>query len=60
MVRIAIEFTDKEAKLIKTWIRRSIYEDYYKRVMECYKSEEENKNNAYDCLYAFQKIEEQL
>ena len=54
---LILEFTEKELKLIHTWIRRSIWEDYLKRIAECGWTDEEIRNKTEQCIDAFRKIQ---
>lgn len=55
-MKITIEITDKETKLIHTWIRRSIFEDYFIRIADCTMTEEQARNTTYDAIDAFSTI----
>lgn len=59
-MKITIELTDHEAKLIHTWIRRSIFEDYFNRIADCTMTEEQAKNETYNTIYAFQEIQTKI
>ena len=56
-IKIELEFTEHEAKLIHTWIRRSIFEDYFNRIADCTMTEDKAKNETYNTIYAFQEIQ---
>ena len=56
-IKIEVELTEHEAKLIHTWIRRSIFEDYFNRIADCTMTEDEAKNETYNTIYAFQEIQ---
>ena len=56
-IKIELEFTKHEAKLIHTWIRRSIFEDYFKRIADYTMTEDQAKNETYNTIYAFQEIQ---
>ena len=55
-IKLKIELTEKELKLIHTWIRRSIWEDYLKRIAECGWTDEQVRNETEQCIEAFGKI----
>lgn len=56
-IKIELELTEHEAKLIHTWIRRSVWEDYWDRIQDCTMTEEQAKNETYNTIYAFQDIQ---
>lgn len=56
-IKIELEFTEHEAKLIHTWIRRSIFEDYFKRIVECTMTDEQADSETYRTMFAFQEIQ---
>lgn len=56
-IKIEIELTEHEAQLIHTWIRRSIFEDYFNRIADCTMTEDKAKNETYNTIYAFQEIQ---
>jgi hypothetical protein len=55
-MKIELELTDQEARLIHTFIRRSIYEQYFRNMAEAGDTEEEAKNRTYDAIQAVEKI----
>ena len=59
-MEIKIKLTDHEASLIHTWIRRSIYEDYFNRIAECTMTEEQARDETYNTIYAFQEIRDAI
>ena len=59
-IKIEVELTEHEAKLIHTWIRRSIFEDYFNRIADCTMTEDEAKNETYNTIYAFQEIQKAI
>lgn len=56
-IKIEVELTEHEAQLIHTWIRRSIFEDYFNRIADCTMTEDKAKNETYNTIYAFQEIQ---
>ena len=56
-IKIEVELTEHEAQLIHTWIRRSIFEDYFERIADCTMTEDQAKNETYNTIYAFQEIQ---
>lgn len=56
-IKIEIELSEHEAQLIHTWIRRSIFEDYFNRIADCTMTEDKAKNETYNTIYAFQEIQ---
>ena len=59
-MKFTINLSEKEAKLVCTWIRRSIWEDYEKRIEECGYNTEENRERIYDTIGAFASIKDEL
>lgn len=59
-MKFTINLSEKEAKLVCTWIRRSIWEDYEKRIEECGYNTEENRNRIYDTIGAFSSIRDKI
>lgn len=55
-IKLELEFTEKELKLIHTWIRRSIWEDYLARIAESGWTDEQIRNETEQCIMAFQDI----
>lgn len=55
-IELKLEFTEKELKLIHTWIRRSIWEDYLKRIEESGWTYEQIRNETEQCIMAFMEI----
>ena len=55
-IELKIELTEKEMKLIHTWIRRSIWEDYLARIAECGWTDEQIRNETEQCIMAFAEI----
>ena len=56
-IELKLEFTEKELKLIHTWIRRSIWEDYLRRIAESGWTDEQIRNETEQCIMAFQEIQ---
>lgn len=56
-LEIKLKLSLHEAKLIHTWIRRSIFEDYFNRIADCTMTEDQAKNETYNTIYAFQEIQ---
>lgn len=59
-MEIKIKLTDHEAGLIHTWIRRSIYEDYYNRIADCNMNEEQARDETYNTINAFLEIRDAI
>ena len=55
-----IMLSDKAARLICTFIRRSIFEQYERNMSECGFTPERNKQITYDTIYVFQNLREQI
>lgn len=59
-MKIQLDLTDREARLICTFIRRSIYEQYERNMYECGMSREEASNVISDTVYAFDTVRDQI
>lgn len=55
-MKIEIELTDRQASLIHTFIRRSIYEQFYRNMAEASDTKEEAENRTYDTIHAVELI----
>lgn len=55
-----INLTIEEARLIRLWVRRAIYEQYERNMYEAGLSKEETTNKTYDCINAFNTLDEEL
>lgn len=55
-----INLTIEEARLIRLWVRRAIYEQYERNMYEAGMSKEETRNKTYDCICAFNTLDEEL
>jgi len=55
-MKIELELTDREASLIHTFIRRSIYEQFLRNMTEASDTKEEAENRTYDTIHAVEKI----
>lgn len=53
---IELELSDREAILIHTFIRRSIYEQYLRNMAEAGDTPEETENRTYSTIHAMEKI----
>ena len=56
-IKLDITLTDREAKLVHTFIRRSIFEQYERNMTECGFSYQENQDRIYDTIGAFNAIQ---
>ena len=55
-----IMLTEKDARLICTFIRRSIFEQYERNMSEAGFTPEQNKQITYDTIDAFVDLREQI
>lgn len=55
-MQIELELTDLEARLIHTFIRRAIYEQFYRNMAEAGDTKEEAENRTYNTIHAMEKI----
>lgn len=55
-MKIELELTDQEASLIHTFLRRAIYEQFYRNMAEAGDTKEEATNRTYSTIYAMDKI----
>lgn len=55
-----IMMTGKSARLICTFIRRSIFEQYERNMSEAGFTQEQNKQITYDTIDAFNDLREQI
>lgn len=55
-MKIEIELTERQANLIHTFIRRSIYEQFYRNMAEAGDTKEEAENRTYDTIHAVELI----
>jgi hypothetical protein len=59
-MKIELELTEKEAKLIHTFIRRSCFEQYARNMDEAGASKEETESKAYATIEAFAGIRDAI
>lgn len=59
-MKIQIELNEKDIKLIRTFVRRSIYEQYERNMAECGMSQQEIRDVTYDTITAFNDLSDQL
>ena len=57
---LSVELTKREASLIHTFIRRSIFEQYLRNMQEASDTEEQAKNRAYETIEAFASIRDAI
>lgn len=57
---VTFELTEREARLILTFIRRSCFEQYYRNMNECGFTEQENKNISYETIEAFANVRDAI
>lgn len=57
---LSVELTKREASLIHTFIRRSIFEQYERNVNEAGDTDEQTKNRAYETIEAFASIRDAI
>ena len=55
-MKIELELTEQEARLIHTCLRRSIYEQYFRNMAEAGDTKKQAENRTYSTIYAFDKI----
>ena len=55
-----IRLNEKDARLICTFIRRSIFEQYERNMSEAGFTPEQNKQITYDTIEAFDDLREQI
>ena len=55
-----IMLTEEAARLICTFIRRSIFEQYERNMIEAGFTQEQNKQITYDTIDAFNDLREQI
>lgn len=59
-MKVELELTEKEARLIHTFIRRSSFEQYERNMAEAGDKDEESKTRAYDTISAFAGIRDAI
>lgn len=59
-MKITIDLTDKQAKLIHTCIRRQIFETYIQPMYEANDTKEDTENRIYDTIEAMYKIKDAI
>ena len=59
-MKIKIELTTKEAILINTFIRRSIFEQFERNMFQCGDTREQTVNRAYATIEAFSIIQDAI
>ena len=59
-MKFNINLSIDEARLIRLWIRRSIYEQYERNMNEAGLTKDETRNKSYDCISAFNTLDEEL
>lgn len=57
---LSVELTKREASLIHTFIRRSIFEQYERNMNEAGDTDEQTKNRAYETIEAFASIRDAI
>lgn len=55
-MQITLELTETESKLIHTFIRRSIFEDYIRPMLESGDTKEQTTDRVYNTISAMEKI----
>lgn len=55
-MKIELELTNEEAHLIHTFIRRSIFEQFFRNMAEAGDTKEEAENRTYATIHAMEKI----
>ena len=55
-----IKLSIEEARNIRTFIRRAIYEQYERNMEDCSSTKEENENRIADTIIAFENLNDQL
>lgn len=55
-MQITLELTETESKLIHTFIRRSIFEDYIRPMQESGDTKEQTTDRVYNTIFAMEKI----
>lgn len=55
-----IKLSIEEARNIKTFINRTIYEQYERNMKDCYSTKAENDNRIADTIIAFEELRDQL
>lgn len=55
-MQITLELTETESKLIHTFIRRSIFEDYIRPMQESGDTKEQTTDRVYNNISAMEKI----
>jgi hypothetical protein len=55
-MQITLELTETESKLIHTFIRRSIFEDYIRPMQESGDTKEQTTDRVYNTISAMEKI----
>lgn len=59
-MKITFDVTEREARLIHTFIRRSCFEQYYRNMSEAGDDLEKANNRAYDTINAFCSIRDAI
>ncbi len=59
-MKVVLELTERESSLIRTFIRRSIFEQYERNMREAGDTDEQAKNRAYETIEAFASIRDAL
>ena len=59
-MKVTLQLTDREARLILTFVRRSCFEQYYRNMNECVLTEQENKNISYETIEAFANVRDAI
>ena len=59
-MKIEIELTEREARELHTFIRRSIFEDYIRAMSECNQTQEQTNDRVYEVIYALSKIRKEI
>ena len=57
---LSVELTKREASLIHTFIRRSIFEQYERNMNEAGDTDDQTKNRAYETIEAFASIRDAI
>lgn len=55
-MKLEIELTDREASLIHTFIRRSLYEQYFRNMTEAGDTKEKAEDRAYETINAMGRL----
>jgi hypothetical protein len=59
-MKIELDLTEKDARLIHTFIRRSIFEQYERNMDEAGATREQTQTKAYETISAFSEIRDAI